>query len=238
MPKSNPTSAKPTSKKGKTPVSGAPDVGTTPKPRREKSPGRRSVEIDPNLVKGKRPSDEAVAQRQDLAYRLRILGKSPEEIGEAMGLAPRTVREYIRHGRERQVSELRRLEGKAGVLRQFTVLNYLLEEALDAWEKSKAPKKSKTAGVETFTVGTGSEEGSTKRKAVTREEERLGDVAYMDRALRASKEIRELLGLDPPEVKRLLVDEGAATTALNEDLRTLSDEELLRRYRATAGIGS
>ena len=240
MPRRNPTSAQ------KDPKEEATTVPTTPKATQRKPKTRIvEVEVDPAFVKGRRPSDEQFQQRQDTAYRLRLLGKTPEQIGEIMGLSTRSVREYIQKARERQIDELKRLDGKAGVLRQFAVLNYVLEETLDAWDRSKRVKKIKTAGVETkgatidgTPVG-GDRSITTKKQTSAREEEVIGDASYLDRAMKASKEIRELLGLDAPEVKRLLVANDPVVGNLdNEDLRTLPTEELLRRYRAAAGIGA
>lgn len=251
MPESKSTSAKKKTEKkieGTTPGPSTP-TKTPSTSASEKKSRTVEVEVDPGVIKGKRPSDEQVIQRQDSAYRLRLLGKTPEEIGEVMGLAPRTVRDYIMKARTRQIEELRTLEGKAGVLRQFSVLNYVLEETLDAWDRSKRVRKTKVAGVQTKDVsllknskGTSTELPGTEttKKSSQKEEEVIGDASYLDRALKASKEIRELLGLDAPEVKRLLLtDKDPATSDLSdEDLRTLPTEELLRRYRATAGIGS
>lgn len=235
----NPTSAKEKAKKDlKAPA--APEA----KAKRTRPPKTRvvEVEVDPSFAKGRRPTDEELQQRQDAAYRLRLLGKTPEQISEVMGIAPRTVREYVARAKERQIDELKRLDGKAGVLRQFSVLNYVLEETLDAWDRSKRTKKTKTAGVETkdITVGEGGALGATetKKRTAQREEDIIGDVQYLDRALKASEQIRGLLGLDAPEVKRLLIADDPVTKDLSyEDIRNLPTEELLRRYRATAGIG-
>lgn len=239
MPKRNLTSAK---KGAPAKAIDAPAPSTTPPQKRTRVV---EVEIDPDYVAGRRrPSDDEVVARQDQAYRLRLLGKTPEEIGVIMGLAPRTVRDSIQKARARQVEELKRLEGKAGVVRQFAVLNYVLEESLDAWDRSKRTRKTKVAGVETKDVSLGSGNKAlpgteTKKKSSQKEEEEIGDPGYLDRAMKASKEIRDLLGLDPPEVKRLLIADDPVTKDLtNEDLLSLPTEELLRRYRAAAGIGS
>lgn len=245
----NPKSAKSkVEKKTTTVVPSTPTETTSPKldakRKREKKVVEVQVDVDPPKKGRPRSSDESVARRQDTAYRLALLGKTPEEIASMMGVATRTVYDYISKGKERQTNELRRLEGRAGVMRQFAVLNYILEEMLDRWEASKRTVKTKVAGVETkdVTFGPGGKAlpaTETKKKSSQKEVEELGDVAYIDRALRSSKEIRELLGLDAPAVKRLLLAEDPVTKELNdEDLRTLSTEELLRRYRAAAGLSS
>lgn len=241
----NPKLAKKKAEKESTPVvPPAPTETTPPKLGPKRKPKTVEVEVAPVKPGRPRSSDESVARRQDTAYRLALLGKTPEEIAETMGVAVRTVYEYISKGKERQTNELRKLEGRAGVMRQFAVLNHILEEMLDRWEASKRTVKTKVAGVETkdVTIGLGNKAlpaTETKKKSSQKEVEALGDVAYIDRALRASKEIRELLGLDAPEIKRLLVADDPLMKDLdNEDLRSLPTEELLRRYRAAAGIGS
>lgn len=243
----NPKPAKAKAEKTtKAPVPSTPTETKPPKLDAKRKPKTVAVQVDVDPPKTGRPrsSDESVARRQDTAYRLALLGKTPEEIAGTMGVATRTVYEYITKGKERQTTELRKLEGRAGVMRQFAVLNHILEEMLDRWEASKRTVKTKNAGVETKEVSLGKGDKplpatETKKKSSQKEVEELGDVAYIDRALRASKEIRELLGLDAPEVKRLLLAEDPVTKDLNnEDLRTLPTEELLRRYRAAAGLSS
>ena len=194
------------------------------------------VEVDAGLNQGKRPSKEQLEQREDQAYRLRLLGKTPEEIGEVFGVTARQVRTYLESAKTRAIEDLRRLEGKAGIVRQFWVLNHILDESLAAWERSKEIKKVKTAGVES--QGIAGIEGVVKKKTGQREEDQIGDPSYLDRALKASAEIRALLGLDAPTVKRLLIaDDPVMKDIDNEDYRTLPTEELLRRYRATIGLG-
>lgn len=241
----NPQPAKAKPEKKATPV--VPSTPTEAKPPKldaKRKPKTVAVEVEVAPVKPGRPrsSDESVARRQDTAYRLALLGKTPEEIAETMGVAVRTVYEYISKGKERQTNELRKLEGRAGVMRQFAVLNHILEEMLDRWEASKRTVRTKVAGVETkdVTLGPGGKAlpaTETKKKSSQKEVEELGDVAYIDRALRASKEIRELLGLDPPEVKRLLMGNDPLTTEKDDDLANLPTEELLRRYRTTVALG-
>lgn len=213
-----------------------PSTETKRKKPKHKPLGKKiiEVEIDPALNKGKRPSQEQLEARQDQAYRLRLLGKTPEEISELFGVSARQIRTYLAQAKERQVNELRKLEGKAGVLRQFGVLNHILDESLQAYEKSKLPKKSKTAMAQKYG-------GEGKENVLTRtsqnEIESIGDIAYLDRALKASEQIRNLLGMDAPAVKRILVAEDPISKINENEFKELSTEELLARYRAAIGIG-
>ena len=189
-----------------------------------------------------RSSPEQLAEREDEAYRLRLFGRSPEDIAEVMGVSARHVRRYITSARERAVTELRKQEGRAGVMRQFMVLNYVLDQSLDAWERSKKAEIKKSAQVEKMGLKRGKEEvgdglAQVKQKTGQVETERIGDSVYLDKIIKASAELRALLGLDAPTVKRLLLSDDPLAKVNDEDLRTLSPDELLRRYRLTIGIG-
>lgn len=189
-----------------------------------------------------RPSPEELQARENEAYRLRLFGRSPEEIAVVFGVSARQVRTYIKAARERALEELRKQEGRAGVMRQFVVLNYVLDESLDAWERSKKAEVTKTAQVEKMGLKRGKEDigeglSQVKQKTGQKETERIGDPVYLDKVLKASAELRSLLGLDAPTVKRLLLSEDPLAKVNDEDLRTLPPDELLRRYRLTVGIG-
>jgi DNA-binding CsgD family transcriptional regulator len=189
-----------------------------------------------------RSSPEQLAEREDLAYRLRLFGRSPEQIAEVIGVTPRQARRYITSARERAVAELRTQEGRAGVMRQFMVLNHVLDEALDAWERSKATQVEKTGHVEKTGLRKGGKDvdgglATVKQRTGQKETDRIGDAVYLDKILKASAELRGLLGLDAPTIKRLLLSEDPLAKVNDEDLRTLSPEELLRRYRLTIGLG-
>lgn len=192
--------------------------------------------------RGPRLSPEDLALRENDSYRLRLLGKSSAEIGARFGVSDRHARRYIEAGKERAIRELRELNGRAGVMRQFTILNHVLDEALDAWEKSKAKQITRTANMKK----TGLQKGSDALDGVTaveqrtgqKEVEQVGDPAWLDRALKASAEIRLLLGLDAPTVKRLLLSEDPIARVNDADLHTLPADELLRLYRSEIGLGA
>lgn len=191
-----------------------------------------------------RPTPQQIERRENEAYRLSLLGRTDVEIAAIFDVSDRQVRTYLKRARDRATNELRKLEGRAGVMRQFMILNHVLDEALEGWERSKATKTTKTAQVEKIGVADarGRDIGGpsqVKSKKGERQEDRIGDPAFLDRALKASSELRALLGLDAPTVKRLLVaDDPLVNSLSDEDLRTIPAEELLRRYRATIGVGA
>lgn len=61
--------------------------------------------------------------------------------------------------------------------------------------------------------------------------------AFLKTVLAASRELRDLVGLDAPEVQRLIVEqERRKDSESYEELTKLSPEELLKRYRTTVGL--
>jgi DNA-binding CsgD family transcriptional regulator len=186
---------------------------------------------------------EQIEQRENEAYRLRLLGQTPQEIGAVFGLGDRQIRTYLKRAKERVTREIRELDGRAGVRRQFVLLNHLLDESLGAWERSKESKTIKTAQVEkTGGRNAGGDEAAGVSKVTQRsgerQEKQIGDAAFLDRAFKALDSLRALLGLDAPTVRRLFVAEDPALQEVDEDIRTLPADELLRRYRAAVGLGS
>lgn len=101
-------------------------------------------------------------------------------------------------------------------------LDHLLHEAIDAWEKSKGPKKRAVK----ITKG-----GEVINQVTV--EEREGNPAYLDRALAVIVQVRELLGLDPEEGTM----SGADPSALLEDARRILNDrrERLRALPAPDG---
>lgn len=182
-------------------------------------------------------------KRQDDAYRQHLLGRSTVQIAEDLGCKERQVRNYLKAARERMTLQLIKLEGEAGVHRQFALLNHVITESVEAWEKSKAVKTTKTGTVEKGGMKRGAEKVGdlelVKTKTGSKAEDQIGDPAFLDRILKASAELRLLLGLDAPAIQRVLVAESPSTEKLDdESLRTLSAQELLEKYRATIGVRS
>lgn len=187
---------------------------------------------------------EHVVWRQTEAYRLRLLGRSVDEIAEVLDVTPRQIRTDINAAKERCVEELRKLEGRAGVYRQFIVLNHLLDEALAAWERSKAKKTRNTAQVERMGIAPGGDIQNphspkiVKQKTAKIEEEQVGNPIFLETARKLAAEIRELLGLTPEAIARIVAaDDLGERGQVNEDLRAIPQEELLERYRQTVTNG-
>lgn len=178
--------------------------------------------------------DRAKACQEERAYKLRLQGRPVPEIAAEMGVSDRQVRTYLRRTEDRMKADLLERDGEAEVLKQFAVLNHVLDEALEAWEQSKEPSVKRSVSRKRDA------EGKTFETRVSKTvEEQVGNPAYLDAVLKASREMRDLLGLDPPTVRRILHQDDAIEEAERlewEELRELPTEKLLMIYRAQAGI--
>lgn len=176
--------------------------------------------------------DRARADQEERAYKLRLQGRPVTEIAVEMGVSDRQVRTYLRRTEDRMKADLLERDGEAGVLKQFAVLNHVLEEALKAWEQSKEPTVKRSVSRKRDA------EGKTVETRVSETvEEQVGNPAYLDAVLKAAREIRDLLGMDASTFRRLvLAESGEQESALAEDLSGLSTEELLALYRATIAL--
>jgi hypothetical protein len=113
------------------------------------------------------------------------------------------------------------------------VLSLALDEALDAWERSKAPVHRRFATRETNTEGL-----PIKTRVGEVEETQVGNPAYLDAILKASRELRELLGMDAPTVRRVIMATDQEQEDVNlAELQKLPADELLARYRALMDQG-
>lgn len=188
----------------------------------------------PSDVRARRLYDREKVDLENRAYKLRLEGRPVIEIAAKIGVSDRQVRTYLRRVEDRMKADLLQRDGEAGVLKQFAVLNHVLDEALEAWEKSKAPAVTRSASREM------DPEGKTTRTRVTETvEEQVGNPAYLDAAMKALKSIRELLGLDAPTVHRILHQDATQDEAERlewEELRKLPTEKLLALYRDQMGI--
>lgn len=178
--------------------------------------------------------DQVKANQEERAYKLRLRGRPVVEIAAELGVSDRQVRTYLRRVEDRMKADLVARDGEAGVLKQFAVLNLVLEEALDAWERSKNPSVTRSASREKDAEG-----NTTKTRVSETVEEQIGNPAYLDAAMKALRAIRDLLGLDAPTVKRIILQEGAEEDAelmALDELSKLPTEKLLALYRAQVGL--
>lgn len=95
---------------------------------------------------------------------------------------------------------------------ELAQIEHTIQEAWDAWERSKSPKtKSKMLGT---TNGKNSEKGDdnavnpTKLERIQEEHNECGDPRYLEAIHRECKERRKLLGLYAPDKQDISCSEG------------------------------
>ena len=116
---------------------------------------------------------------------------------------------------------------------QTGVLEHLLNESLDAWERSKKPKKRASERTGPKLVGPDGQGVGSSR--VVDMMERDGEPAYLDRAFQALRDLRRLWGIDAPERKQeeqsgafTVADFAArlkANAAKHDELRTSTQDD-------------
>src|SRR5690606_21274524 len=121
--------------------------------------------------------DQAKANQEERAYKLRLRGRPVVEIAAELGVSDRQVRTYLRRVEDRMKADLIARNGEAGVLKQYAFPSFIVDEALEAWEKSKAPAVTRSASREK------NAEGNTVKTRVSETvEEQIGNPAYLDAA--------------------------------------------------------
>lgn len=160
--------------------------------------------------KAKSPTQSEALDRE--ISRLDIRGYTHAEIAAQLGISRPSVSARLKKINARAVTER-----QEHIARERRTLDTALQEALDAWERSKED-------AEVVTV----ERRKGGDKVIKRTEGRAGDAAFLQAIVRTSESRRKLLGLDAP-AKSL----GATLTA--EQLAALSDEELEALYAKLRG---
>lgn len=137
------------------------------------------------------PVDNIQRARETRAWRLRSRGWSQQRIADELGVTQSAVSRLLGRVERR---ELRRMSASVERIKvvQSAQLEYVADEALAAWERSKTPRKraaSKRA------VGEGQGEGGDEIQT-TEVIERDGDTGYLYAAMTALTHQRSLWGLD------------------------------------------
>lgn len=135
---------------------------------------------------------EVTLENERRAWALRQKMWTHERIAQELGLERTTVTMMLKRIGNRH---LKTIQDEVASIRaeQLDQLSYIADEAMQAWESSKAPSKSasKTSKKRT-SGGAGDDETRVETK------ERDGNPAYFTAAMKALEDIRKLLGLDAP----------------------------------------
>jgi hypothetical protein len=141
-------------------------------------------------------SQEAItAENESTAWDLRQQGWTVQRIARRLGVHHGTVVRMLARVEARVLRGLeRRVENQK--VQSTHVLDHIRDEALQAWERSKAAatravKKRKGRG----------EAADAEEINVTEATSSYGDPAFLDRAIAADDRIRRIWGIDSPPAK-------------------------------------
>jgi predicted transcriptional regulator len=153
------------------------------------------------------PSNGAKDQTRILnearCWQLRQRGYSQRRIADELGLDQGTVCRMLRRVERREFERLSRQVDRHKAT-QTAILEGLVDEAIQAWERSKGRRSSARRSVKHKFVE--DEHGKVEEKPaasvnVTETIETAGDVAYLDRAMEGLRQIRKIWGLDAAPTK-------------------------------------
>lgn len=154
-------------------------------------------------ARGKRAVDHERVALQAKAWELRQKGWTQGRIAKEVGIDQGTVSRWLDAVEQR---ELARLASKVNRAKAFQngVLEHLLNESLDAWERSKQPRRRITEkqgeaiqGLDGKTLkGPNGEDLREPPQQVTEVIARDGAPEYLDRAFASLAQLRKLWGLD------------------------------------------
>jgi len=183
-----------------------------------------------------------VVERETTAWRMACAGKSQSEIAEHLGITQPAVSQILKRVSTRVLKDLDGSVARQKVI-QDVRLEHIYAESMEAWAKSKTPKKKSkrkklTAGLSPTQlaqlpdgVALPGRNGAplTLREETTDEAcTSDGNFLFLQTALMALADKRKLWGIDAPK-KVDLVDQ-------RRPLEKLTDEELLARARENAAL--
>jgi hypothetical protein len=145
-------------------------------------------------------------QREARAWELRQQGWSLRRIAAEIGLGHSGVFAILRRVEKRVLAKLN-ADVEAEKARQFAVLDHILDEALQAWERSREPDKSITRKVGTNALGAMDPVPGEPVLLTSRDSD--GDPRYLSEARSALADLRKLWGLDAPNKHELAGKDGA-----------------------------
>jgi hypothetical protein len=174
--------------------------------------------------------DQELLRREDEAFRLSTdHGFDDETVGAKMGVSGRQARTYISRARNRKLEALSKAMGFEGGYQIYSSLVYAAAEAQSAWEASKQPEVR-----EEVLMGK-DDAGLPRADRIKQTITNKGpNPAYLVSFIQVNLAMANLLGIDPVELQRSVELTSAADDSF-EDLRSLTTEELLIRYRKAVG---
>ena len=130
-----------------------------------------------------RPSTLETAARRTQIVRLSALGYRQQEVADRVGCSVSTVNTHLQKAKK-ELAEKRIDEMTVNVNRELVAVNALIEEAYDAWERSKE------------VLYTDEKDGQTKTRKTA------GDVRYLKEVKDLMAQRQKLLGLHDKDARR------------------------------------
>jgi len=155
------------------------------------------------------PDDSIIRSRETHAWAMRARGFSQVRIARELGLTQSGVSRLLRRVESR---ELRRMSKSIERIKavQNAAFEAIIEESLEAWQRSKTPRKR--AARKTSGDGQGGADDAVETTEVV---ERDGDCSYLYAAMNAMGGQRSLWGLD---VAPALQEPASSIARLAQDL--------------------
>jgi predicted transcriptional regulator len=154
-------------------------------------------------------ADQTRVSQQSEAWAFRQRGWTQARIAEKLGVNQSTVCRWLDTIERRELARLsKRVESQK--VRQTAILELIVDESLQAWDRSKTPRKrasKKTAG------GILGKNGQPIDATQTDVQDRDGDPAHLNTAMQAMREARRLWGLDAPTKRETNDDGGSMSVA-------------------------
>lgn len=172
---------------------------------------------------------EVLAEREAQVWALRRQGYTHERIAAELGLERSTVSKMLTRLTKRANTHLEEeiVEVK---LAQIGQLQYIADEALQAWHKSKEAQKS--VAKRTLNRPNRFGRGQPEEEMTIQTEDQDGNPRYLEAARGAMGDLRKLLGLDAP-ARSEITGKGGGPVQL--DVTKLTDEELLAVIESPGG---
>lgn len=140
-------------------------------------------------------------ERERQAWAYRAEGMTHERIAELIGAERSTITKMLARLADRALGELTE-DVSEEKMAQVSILRRIVDESMQAWERSKNPEKTVTKRAPVIEDA----EKNHRRRGTGRSDSYLlsrvidsdGDPRYLDMALKALGEIRKVLGLNAP----------------------------------------
>lgn len=176
--------------------------------------------------RGTRPTPEAQNQREDRAWELRSNGWSQARIAAELGITQQAVSLLLKRLAKQFAKEFKkRVEEIKG--EQTAQLEFLVDEALQEWERSKSDAEKKSVKSGRCQLDRDGNPVDLDDEVTQTTEGRLADPRYLQQARDGMGDIRKIWGVDAPvktETEQKVSGEVKVTGAAQDEAAKKLDE--------------